>query len=228
MLIADNKSMKPKFYSTSFYIVFACAVIMSFTGAWMACAKTQTSQHQTPYVLKSNAVASFYAEQYHGRKTSNGETFNMNDMTAAHKTLPFGTIVKVTNLSNGKSVQVRINDRGPFVAGREIDLSKEAARRLDMIGSGTANVRLTVVKLPDENTYRYQFGSYNSKENASVLARQLKNKGFDVKYEIAKNSSGNSIVRVVIPYVPESSRSELEQRLKATGYTNFVVRTEKN
>ena len=183
---------------------------------------------KVPYILKNNAVASFYAEQYHGKKTSNGEIFNMNAMTAAHKTLPFGTIVQVTNLSNGKSVQVRVNDRGPFVAGREIDLSKEAARRLDMIGSGTANVRLVVLQLPAEKTYRYQFASYNSKESASTFAKQMKNKGFDVKYEIATAKNGNTIVRVVIPFVSESSRSSLEQRLKAAGYTNFVVRAEKN
>ena len=182
----------------------------------------------TPYIYKSSAVASFYAEQYHGKKTSNGEIFNMNAMTAAHKTLPFGTIVQVTNLANGKSVSVRINDRGPFVVGREIDLSKAAARQLDMIGSGTANVKLVILQLPKENTYRYQFGSYASKENASVLAKQMKHKGFDVKYEIAKDKhNGRSIVRVVIPNVNESERARLENKLKTAGFTNFVVRVEK-
>ena len=96
-------------------------------------------------VYKSSAVASYYADKYHGRKTSNGEIFNMYDLTAAHKTLPFNTKVKVTNLSNGKSVIVRINDRGPFIKGREIDLSKAAAVKIGMIKSGTAKVSLEIV-----------------------------------------------------------------------------------
>lgn len=204
---------------------FALNVFANSTTNFASTSETKTistATTKTPYILKNKAVASFYAEQYHGKKTSNGEIFNMNAMTAAHKTLPFGTIVQVTNLANGKSVQVRINDRGPFVAGREIDLSREAARRLDMIQSGTANVRLVVLKLPEEASYRYQFGSYNSKENASALAHQLKQKGFDVKYENA-----GSVVRVVIPFVKESDRVTLEKKLKAAGFTNFVVRKEK-
>ena len=96
-------------------------------------------------VYKNSAVASYYADKYHGRKTSNGEVFNMYDLTAAHKSLPFNTKVKVTNLSNGKSVVVRINDRGPFVKGREIDLSKAAAVKIGMIKSGTAKVSLEIV-----------------------------------------------------------------------------------
>ena len=80
-------------------------------------------------LYKNDVTASYYAEKFHGKRTSNGEIFNMNDLTCAHKSLPFNTILKVTNLSNGKSVQVRVNDRGPFVAGREIDLSKAAAKK---------------------------------------------------------------------------------------------------
>ena len=97
-------------------------------------------------VYKTGVVASYYAEDFHGKKTSNGERFNMNDYTCAHKSLPFDTILKVTNLANGKSVQVRVNDRGPFVATREIDLSKAAAVKLGMIGTGTTKVKLEIVK----------------------------------------------------------------------------------
>ncbi len=97
-------------------------------------------------VYKSGVTASYYAEDFHGKKTSNGERFNMNDYTCAHKSLPFDTILKVTNLANGKSVQVRVNDRGPFVLNREIDLSKAAAVKLGMIGSGTTKVKLEIVK----------------------------------------------------------------------------------
>lgn len=97
-------------------------------------------------VYKTGVTASYYAEDFHGKKTSNGERFNMNALTCAHKSLPFNTILRVTNLSNGKTVEVRVNDRGPFVATREIDLSKAAAVKLGMIGTGTAKVKLEIVK----------------------------------------------------------------------------------
>ncbi len=90
--------------------------------------------------------ASYYADKFQGRKTASGETFRQNRMTAAHQTLPFGTKVKVTNLSNGKTVKVRVNDRGPFVAGRIIDLSRKAARKLGMTQAGVANVKIRYKK----------------------------------------------------------------------------------
>lgn len=98
-------------------------------------------------LYKDKVVVSYYAEKFHGRKTANGERFNMYDMTCAHKTLPFNTIIRVTNYANGKSVDVRVNDRGPFVAGREVDLSKGAAVKLGMIKSGTAKVKIHIVKM---------------------------------------------------------------------------------
>jgi len=91
-------------------------------------------------------IASYYADKYHGRQTSNGEIFNMYDLTAAHKTYPFDTIVKVTNLSNGKSVKLRINDRMPDYNPRIIDISYKAAIELDMLVSGIADVKLEVLK----------------------------------------------------------------------------------
>ena len=97
-------------------------------------------------VYKTGVTASYYAEDFHGKKTSNGERFNMNALTCAHKSLPFNTVLKVTNLANGKSCEVRVNDRGPFVLNREIDLSKAAAVKLGMIGSGTTKVKLEIVK----------------------------------------------------------------------------------
>ncbi len=90
--------------------------------------------------------ASYYAHKYHGRTTANGETYDENKMTAAHKTLPFGTTVRVTNLANGKKVVVRINDRGPFIKGRIIDLSYKAAGELDYISRGVVKVRVEVLK----------------------------------------------------------------------------------
>jgi len=92
-----------------------------------------------------SGVASWYGPGFHGRTTANGERYNMHDMTAAHKSLKFGTKVKGTNQTNGKSVVVRINDRGPYIGGRIIDLSKSAAQAIDMIGPGTAKVTVQIL-----------------------------------------------------------------------------------
>lgn len=91
---------------------------------------------------RAEGTASYYGKAHHGKRTASGERFNQNALTAAHRTLPFGTRVKVTNLDNGRSVVVRINDRGPFGRGRIIDVSKAAAEQLNMLRSGTAPVRL--------------------------------------------------------------------------------------
>jgi len=91
---------------------------------------------------RAEGTASYYGKAHHGKRTASGERFNQNALTAAHRTLVFGTRVKVTNLDNGRSVVVRINDRGPFGRGRLIDVSKAAAEQLNMLRSGTARVRL--------------------------------------------------------------------------------------
>lgn len=92
-------------------------------------------------------TCSYYATKFHGRQTANGEIFDMYKMTAAHKKLPFGTILEIENTSNGKKVRVRINDRGPFKPGRILDLSYAAARKLDMIKEGTAKIRAVILEL---------------------------------------------------------------------------------
>jgi len=109
-------------------------------------------------------IASWYGPRFHGRRTASGERYDQNKMTAAHKTLPFGTLVKVHNLDNDKSVIVRINDRGPFGNGRIIDVSKAAAKELGMIGPGTA--RVIVFYLPIEE------GNLNADEFAGTDAER--------------------------------------------------------
>ena len=111
-------------------------------------AKVKQKQHtKTVKVQKSQVgMASFYAKKFHGRRTASGEIFNNNGLTAAHLTLPFGTKVKVTRLKTGKSVIVRINDRGPHVRGRIIDLSYGAAKKIGLVQAGTARVRIEVVR----------------------------------------------------------------------------------
>lgn len=94
--------------------------------------------------------ATWYGREHHMKKTASGERFDMYRYTAAHPTLPFGTIVLVTNLENGRSVKVRINDRGPFTKGRVIDLSYTAARKIKMIKKGIAKVKITILRIPDD------------------------------------------------------------------------------
>ena len=107
------------------------------------------TNYQPVHVAKSSkkmiGIASFYATKFNGRRTASGEKFDNNALTAAHKSLPFGSKVQVTNVRNGKSVVVRINDRGPYVRGRIIDLSKAAAKQIGLGGSGTARVKLEVI-----------------------------------------------------------------------------------
>lgn len=107
---------------------------------------TQSRNRNSPNADYIVGISSYYGKKYHGRKTANGETFNMYDLTAAHKTLPFGTILEVENLTNNKKVIVRINDRGPFVRSRILDLSFAAAEKIDMINNGTATIRAKIIK----------------------------------------------------------------------------------
>lgn len=97
---------------------------------------------------EQRGLASWYGKKYHGRPTASGERFDMHKVSAAHRTLPLGSVVKVTNLDNGRTLQVRINDRGPFIDGRIIDLSYKAAKKLDMVKAGVVPVKLVVQSLP--------------------------------------------------------------------------------
>jgi len=120
-------------------------------------------------------IASWYGHPYHGRRTASGEIYDMEKLTAAHRTLPFGTWVEVTNLDNRKRVRVRITDRGPFVDGRIIDLSLAAAREIDMVRAGIVKVRVQVVSGPAAAGGRFavQVGAYLNRENAERMRRRL-------------------------------------------------------
>ncbi len=123
-------------------IALATALVL---GASSLTATAVFAQDTIAITQTLTGTASWYGGKFHGRKTANGETYNMHALTAAHKYLPFGTEVVVTNQNNGKSVVVRINDRGPFVGSRIIDLSQAAATQLGMINSGTAKVKVEVL-----------------------------------------------------------------------------------
>jgi len=129
--------------------LFAALIGITFSTVGLqnnGLAVEQTNNTHTSTISVTEGKASFYAGQFHGRKTANGETFNMAQLTAAHPSLPFGTWVRVTNLRNGKDVVVRINDRGPFVKGRVIDLSAGAAKEIGILKTGVVQVKLEALK----------------------------------------------------------------------------------
>ena len=127
-----------------------CASSPRFTRDRSAGSSSHAGGDDAKSLKTMEGIASYYAEDFNGKKTANGETYDMYKMTAAHRSLPFNTKVRVTNLDNKRSIIVRINDRGPFKLERIIDLSLAAATQLGMKGSGTANVRLEVVEWGDE------------------------------------------------------------------------------
>jgi len=132
-------------------------------------------QPAVPGEYVEQGIASWYGVPFDGHRTSNGEIYNMHQFTAAHRTLPFGSVVRVTNLRNGKQTEVRINDRGPFVADRVIDLSLSAAQAIDMVGPGTALVRLEMVSgsNPLVGFFGVQVGAFQLAENAERLRARL-------------------------------------------------------
>jgi rare lipoprotein A len=141
--------------------------------------------------FRQRGTASWYGQEFHGRKTSNGEVYNMYGVSAAHKTLPFGTMVRVHNLRNGQQLDVRINDRGPFVKGRIIDLSFGAAQQLGVVGPGTAPVEIVALAAPartvqqpggltrlvpvdlTSGNFTFQVGAFQDRNNAERLAAKL-------------------------------------------------------
>jgi rare lipoprotein A len=146
--------------------------------------------------FRQKGKASWYGKKFHGRKTSSGEIYDMHAMTAAHKTLPLGTYVRVHNLNNGKSIEVRINDRGPFVQGRIIDLSYTVAKKLDVVGPGTAPVEIVALGKAGASSsgkstgyvpvdyysgnFTFQVGAFSQKENAVRLKQKLEKKYMNV------------------------------------------------
>ncbi len=129
-----------------------------------------------PVAAVEVGVASWYGHPYHGRAAASGEVYDMEQYTAAHRTLPFGTLVRVTNLDNSKYVDVRINDRGPFVDDRIVDLSRAAASAIDLIGPGTARVRLEIlqaVQAPAPGFYVVQVGAFQYRANAERLRAEM-------------------------------------------------------
>lgn len=167
--------------------------------------------------------ASWYGGRFQGRKTANGEVFDTNLLTAAHKTLPFNTIVRVHNPENGQSVLVRINDRGPFVENRIIDLSQAAAGQIGIAQAGISEVRLKIVRMGEESQLvTIQMGAFSKYENAVDLISDLERDGFIPQIE----NTNTALFRVVLTDVSRSRLDSVRQQLNSKGYVNTLVRVQ--
>jgi rare lipoprotein A len=227
------------------FVVLTCALlILSACGGRKATVSVPapSSTVPTPNVspADSEGLASYYAEPYHGRPTASGEIFDSyKAMTAAHRTLPFNTMVRVTNKANGETVDVRINDRGPFVDGRVIDLSMAAARKIDMVRAGVVPVKLHVMKLGEgtatgnttntpntstSGTYTVQIAAFSTIESAENLKKRLSGKFSDIS--VQKYTAPNmTIYRVRVGNEPDLEAAEkLASQLRKHDLTPFVVR----
>ena len=204
----------------------ACLVLSS-------CAKkhhiTAAPRVPAPSPVRSSETgwASWYGHPYHGRAAANGEIYDMEKLTAAHRTLPFGTSVRVTNLGNGKSVDVRIIDRGPFVAGRIIDLSHAAAEAIAMIGPGVAQVQVAILALPPaasgENWYAVQAGAFQDKDRAERLRASLEREYGSARLVLRRGYP--ALWRVLAGKEhTEDAANALAQRVREQAGSGFVVR----
>jgi rare lipoprotein A len=171
-------------------------------------------------------IASYYAEPYHGRKTASGEVFDTyQGLTAAHRTLPFNTLVRVTNKTNGRVVDVRINDRGPFIDGRVIDLSLRAAREIDLVRPGIAPVKLKVIRLAELErpaAFVVQVGAFENQRAAQALKQRLEKKYSGVMIQTV--SEEKTLYRVRIGRPDMDAANQLASELRKHDFKPFVVR----
>ena len=172
-------------------------------------------------------LASWYGVPYHGRRAASGEIYDMYKLTAAHRTLAFDSMVRVTNLKNGRKTEVRINDRGPFVENRIIDLSLAAARELDMVGMGVAPVRLELLagSSPLEGSFTVQVGAFLVRENAERFRQRLELRYQPVFIQEYDSPAGLFYrVRVGRVQGEEAARQLADQLRREEGVVPFVVR----
>lgn len=185
--------------------------------------------------FRQEGLASWYGKKFHGRRTANGEVYDMYAMTAAHKTLPLGTMVRVRNLENGREITVRVNDRGPFVRGRIIDLSHTGARKLGVLGPGTARVAVTALaegkaandlREPDfqRGNFTVQVGAFRDRGNALRLRNKLA-VIYDNAHIISWHNGFATYHRVRIGrYTDLAPAKAFEERLIASGHAGaFTV-----
>ncbi len=248
--------MYPKRVQSSFvYISIFCFICTTFlfAGSSQATKQKRIPATQKPYVIKNRlysplpsatgyeefGVASWYGKDFHGRTTSNGEKYDMYDITAAHKLLPMHTMLLVQNLDNGKEIIVRVNDRGPFIQGRIVDLSYGAARKIALVKSGTAKVKVTALGELRKNTdgkgrfkdhadlrsgeYYVQIGAFTQKYNGIALQTKFLNAGHrTVIKEATVNGRLFYRVQVFVGRTLNSARRS-EQTLIKKGYRGAFV-----
>jgi len=179
-------------------------------------------------IFEETGMASWYGAPYHNRRGSNGEIYDMNAMTAAHLTLPLGSIVRITNLKNGNSALLRITDRGPFVPGRIVDLSLAAAKALDVYLPGTAKVRLEVLQAPVSldtgGRWAVQIGSIAGKKEAAELAEHLQKRYQTAKVLKFLSPAGGWWVRVRVLDDDRQRATALAHETETAEGSVFLVR----
>lgn len=221
-------------YVVTLMFLISCGATRRASNTGDASSPVTTSTSSLPTKkgqLIETGVASWYGPNFNGRLTANGETFDMNGISAAHRTLPFNSEVIVVNEDNGKSIRVRINDRGPFAKDRIIDLSKGAAQAVDMIGPGTANVKLYLVKGDLKNsrvtdlkvpTYTVQLGSYNDLGPAQTQSNKIKGSRVETL-----NLNSGTVYRIYYGLYKDRSKAEKDMKsLKRKGFNGFVKQIE--
>jgi len=177
--------------------------------------------------VPQTGIASWYGPGFHGRTTTSGEPYDQHDLTAAHPTLPLDTRVRVTNLDNDRSVEVRINDRGPFVKERAIDLSYAAAHAIGVVGPGTAPVRIEVVERPAGGyarvLYCVQVGSFSAEERARALRAELAPRYGDV-YISPVRARAELFYRVRVgPYAERRDAERRAREIASLGLSGIVT-----
>ncbi|MEA3334000.1 MAG: septal ring lytic transglycosylase RlpA family protein [Pseudomonadota bacterium] len=176
-----------------------------------------TSPQKLEVGFYQQGIASWYGHPFHGCATASGEIYDMHALTAAHKELPLGSKVLVTNMENNRQIEVLINDRGPFIKNRIIDLSLTGARRLEMEKNGTAMVRLDITKLPErisnssKKPFAIQFGAFNSHTQALALKKKLAKRNSKVFIE-ETTLDGEPLYRVRLGWFPSKSAARSEAR----------------
>jgi len=184
---------------------------------------------RVPSGYVETGIASWYGPKFHAKKTASGEIYNMYAYTAAHRILPFQTRVLVTNLENGRQVTVRINDRGPFVKNRIIDLSYQAAKAIGMLGKGTARVRLEVLGSSNQlwakinsGKFYIQVGSFKYKDNALRLKKRLSGLGYRCRV-VGYTLGLDTFWRVQVgPYFGLNQAKRIQDRLARTYQGSFI------
>jgi rare lipoprotein A len=180
-----------------------------------------------PGIYVEEGIASWYGVPFNGRRAADGEIFDMNTLVAAHRTLPFGSIVRVTNLNNGRQIDVRVIDRGPFVGNRVLDLARAAAAGLDMIGTGTAPVRIQLIASPSTagGEYTVQVGAFAEQEKAERLRERLLAKYQPIYIQELDGPDGHFYrVRVGSFSTPDAAQQVAGQLRKSDGFQTFVLR----